>query len=89
MVCPLEPLQGSHAAPPAPIRARPSTDTTHHTICCASAQLGGSGLPLPPVVARSAEHDRERQRNPRRQRKCEHDDSNAENERVHPLVVVA
>jgi len=89
MVGPLETLQRRHAAPSAPIRPWTSTNTTHQPICGARAQLGGSGLPLAPVVARSAEQDRERQQDPHWESDREHEDSNAKNERVHFLVVVA
>ena len=48
-----------------------------------------SSLAAPAVVPKPSENDRERQRDPRRERDREHDKSDAENERVHPLVVVA
>ena len=40
------------------------------------------------LVPHAPDDDRDRQQDPDRNRYCEHDESNAENECIHPLVVV-
>ena len=87
MVSFFESLQGPNAPPSPPLGAGTPSCPPHE----ASGETIAQGLraPAPGTVETDpSDDDRERERDPRRERDCEHVESNAENERVHSQVVV-
>ena len=85
----LEPDERGDAAPLPPLRARSPAHATDESLGRAGAEHGRDRLAPLALVAYAPEDDDQREQDPRRKCECEHDDSHAENKRVHPLVVVA
>ena len=83
----LETLQRPNATPPPPLAARTSSRASNQTLCGTIAQRRGEAA-ASPVEAKPPQQNRKRQGDPGRECDDEHGKRNAENERVHPVVVV-
>ena len=88
MVRLLESGEGPDPAPLSPFRARASAHTADEPLGLTCSELARVRFTPPMLVARASEHGDQRQQDPRGKRKSEHDHGNAEDERVHPHVVV-
>ena len=87
MVRLFETLQRANATPPPPLAARTSSRASNEALCSTIAQWRGEAA-ASPVEAKPPQQNRQRQRDPGRECDDEHGKSNAENKRVHPVVVV-
>ena len=74
---------------PRPLGARSGAGAPDQPNCLTFAELVTLALSDSPVIAHPANHDRERNRDPSRECEREHEDRDAEDERVHFSVVVA